>query len=359
MADRPDPAREIRITGLHALRGLNYWSRRPVIRMDLAVGAYHDISSADAPDFTDRLVRALPGLADHWCSIGAPGGFVQRLRSGTYAPHIIEHVALELQIVLGLDVGFGRTRDGDAPGEYTLVFEHRHEPMGLRAGALALEIVQRAFAGTLEAVGASLTELQSLLTTPDMPPVTSAVFGGITGGTHRAEAQHELLRRLEYGNGAVVVDVSPAYLLRAGLPYARSEIAIVLDTRLTDVPERFRAADRARQLVSILADAVRPGGTFVCRAEDWELQDYARDRDCRIAIYSDDDVTPRDEHVALAVGRVRRGRMVLDGMTDRAEEARIAAGMPVAPQVAAALAAYVTLHDRSTSDRGSTTARSR
>ena len=123
----PDPVTEIRITTLHATRGINFWSRRPVIRMDLAVGDYEDISSAEAPKFTDCLVSALPGLKDHHCSLGARGGFVTRLRRGTYAPHIIEHVALELQAMIGLEVGYGRTRGGDVPGEYTVVFEHRHE----------------------------------------------------------------------------------------------------------------------------------------------------------------------------------------------------------------------------------------
>ncbi|HWJ12638.1 MAG TPA: hypothetical protein VNS10_02785, partial [Gemmatimonadaceae bacterium] len=90
-----DAATEIRITTLHATRGMNFWSKRPVIRMDLAVGDFENISSADAEHFTPRLLNALPGLRDHECSIGSPGGFVLRLKRGTYAPHIIEHVALE------------------------------------------------------------------------------------------------------------------------------------------------------------------------------------------------------------------------------------------------------------------------
>lgn len=105
----PDPATEIRITGLHATRGFNYWSKRPVIRMDLAVGAFDEVSSADVAGVTDALVATMPGLREHHCSIGIPGGFVIRLRRGTYAPHIIEHVALELQTMIGHEVGFGRT----------------------------------------------------------------------------------------------------------------------------------------------------------------------------------------------------------------------------------------------------------
>ena len=71
------------MTSLHATRGVNYWSRSPVTRMDLVVGAYEDISSADAPGFTEALVAAMPGLVEHRCSIGERGGFVTRLRRGT------------------------------------------------------------------------------------------------------------------------------------------------------------------------------------------------------------------------------------------------------------------------------------
>ena len=123
----PDATVELRMTSLHSTRGANYWSRRPVTRLDIAVGAYEDISSADAPGFTTTIVSAMPGLEEHRCSIGERGGFITRLERGTYAAHIIEHVALELQCTIGHEVGFGRTRGGDVDGEYTIVFEHLHE----------------------------------------------------------------------------------------------------------------------------------------------------------------------------------------------------------------------------------------
>jgi len=80
VAERPGAAAEIRVVALHATRGINYWSRRPVIRMDVQVGAFEHISSADAVRFTERLIAILPGLEAHECSIGAPGGLVLRLQ---------------------------------------------------------------------------------------------------------------------------------------------------------------------------------------------------------------------------------------------------------------------------------------
>src|SRR3954469_18894191 len=248
VAERAEAATEIRMTTLHATRGKNFWSLRPVTRMDLQVGAYEDISSAGVPDLTRQLTAAMPGLIEHRCSIGERGGFLVRLRRGTYAPHIIEHVALELQTMMGHDVGFGRTRGGDVDGEYTLVFEHVHEQVGLRAAALALEAVQQAFDGVLESVDAAVAELKAIAETPDTPPLHHRVLCGVTGGDGRAEAQRMLRERLGDPD-ALVIDVSPGYLLQAGLPYARSSMAIILDAKLADVPPRYQEDERATQLV--------------------------------------------------------------------------------------------------------------
>jgi hypothetical protein len=341
--DRPDPATEIRITTLHSTRGINFWSRRPVIRMDLAVGEYDDISSADVENFAEQLVKAMPGIRDHHCSIGSRGGFVTRLRRGTYAPHIIEHVALELQSMIGHEVGYGRTRGGDVRGEYTVVFEHDHEQVGMRAAALALEVVQQAFAGTLETVEPAVTELQTLAKTPDSPPIHQRVICGITGGDGRAEAQQELVERLtKMGReDPLVIDASPGYLLQAGLPYSRSDMAIILDAQPADVPDRYQDEEHARRLVSIVADAVRRDGVVICPAKEWELQDYIRDLECQVAIFAtDDDVTRRDQKVAMAVGRVRDGDIVLERCGDPVVAGKLRDDVPAASQVAAALAEY-------------------
>lgn len=339
---RPDPATELRITALHGTRGINFWSKRPVIRMDLAVGSYEDISSADVDGFSDALVGTMPGLIEHRCSLGTRGGFVTRLRRGTYPPHVIEHVALELQTMAGLDVGYGRTRGGDVPGEYTLVFEHRHEQVGLRAAALSLEIVQRALAGTLETVQPAVQELSALASTADAPPPHQRVFCGVSGGSARAECQQEITRRLGASDDRLVIDVSPAYLLQAGLPYARSEFGVVLDTRLSDVPERYRDVELARRLMSVITEGVRRDGFLVCPAKEWELQDYAREEDCRVGVFAtDDDITARDERVAAAVAYVKDGRIHLEHCGAPADGGELRGDYPAGAQVAAALVQYV------------------
>lgn len=337
---KPDPSVEIRMTTLHATRGANFWSTRPVMRMDLIVGAYEDISSADVPGFTEALVSAMPGLEEHRCSIGERGGFIMRLRAGTYAPHIVEHIALELQTMIGHDVGYGRTRGGDNEGEYTLVFEHMHEGVGLRSAALALETVQHAFAGTLTSVDHAVAELSALAALPDVPALRQHVLCGITGGSDRAATRNEIVRR-GFGSSELIVDVSPVYLLQAGLPYSRSDIAIVMDTRLTDVPERYQEEERAQRLVTTVADAVPRGGIVIVPAKEWEIQDKVRESGCRVAIFApDSDVTRRDRKVARAVAMVKDGRITVHTSGRETDLGEVRDDSSVAAQVAGALAAF-------------------
>ena len=313
--------------------------------MDVAVGAYDQISSAERRGVTERLIAALPGLTEHECSIGEPGGFVVRLRRGTYAPHIIEHVALELQTMIGHQVGFGRTRGGDVEGEYTIVFEHVHEQVGLRAAAVALETVQRAFDGVLAPshVAAAVRELAALAGTPDTPPAAHHVLVGVTGGAGRAECVSLLHAALGPSDDEhLLIDVAPSFILYAGLPYARSRLAIVLDTLIGDVPPRYRESERARRLVATLIDAVPRHGFVVCPATEIELQEEAREAGCRVAVFTPDSTIGDDAlELATAFGRVRDGAIWVEHCRDAECVRLLYPELPVAPQLAAALAAYV------------------
>jgi hypothetical protein len=325
---------------LHSTRGANYWSRLPITRMDLTIGAYEGISSADVPGFTTQLVGAMPGLRDHRCSIGEPGGFIIRLKRGTYCAHVVEHVALELQMMIGHDVGYGRTRGGETKGEYTLIFEHVNESVGLRAAALALETVQSAFAGTLESVDHAVSELASLAQTPGVPAVVQHILCGITGGAHRAETRRELVGR-GFDAQDLIVDVSPSYLLQAGLPYSRSDVAIILGAELSDVPERYQVPRRARRLLSVVADAVPEDGIVIVPAKEWEIQDRVRDAGCRVSIFSTlNDVTTKDKKVARASAYLDGRRIMIEQLDTLMEAGWLHDKAPADAQVAATLAAF-------------------
>ena len=109
------PLPTLRILETRVLRGPNYWAREPVIRMLVDLGSLEDFPSNTIPGFVDRLMTLIPSLEEHACSLGRRGGFVTRLRDGTWAGHVAEHIALELQNLAGTDVRHGKTR---TTGEY-------------------------------------------------------------------------------------------------------------------------------------------------------------------------------------------------------------------------------------------------
>jgi len=139
----------------------------------------------------------------------------------------------------------------------------------------------------------------------------------------------------------LIVDVSPSYMLQAGLPYSRSDVAIILDAELTDVPDRFRQSGRAQRLVSVVADAVPKNGIVIVPAKEWEIQDRVRDAGCRVAIFAtNDDVTSRDKKVARAAAMVEGRRIMVEQFDTVVEAGWLHDKAPIEAQVAAALAAF-------------------
>jgi len=137
----PRPAPTLQILETRILRGPNYWSRSPVVRMLVDLGVLEQFPSNTIPGFVDGLLTYLPSLEDHACSLNRRGGFVTRLRDGTWAGHVAEHVALELQNQAGTPVRHGKTRGAGVEGQYNVVFEFGEEAVGIEAGKLAVRIV--------------------------------------------------------------------------------------------------------------------------------------------------------------------------------------------------------------------------
>lgn len=151
------------ILELRALRGPNRYSRHIAIFLLLDIGELEERPSDQIPGFPDRLVELLPSLHGHRCSVGEPGGFIQRLHRGTWAAHIVEHVALELQCLAEMEVGFGKTLGTAHKGVYKVAYRYRVESAGLMAGREAVALVkavveERPF--DVERVVAQLKELR-------------------------------------------------------------------------------------------------------------------------------------------------------------------------------------------------------
>jgi cyanophycin synthetase len=135
-------ASELRVTRVRALRGPNFWRLAPVVACDLALGSLDHVSTAELPGFTDRLLAALPTLVEQKCSPGHRGGFIERLREGTYLPHVLEHLALELQTRAGSEVQFGRVVPSGDEGTWWVIVAYEDEEVGVRAMNEAVRLVR-------------------------------------------------------------------------------------------------------------------------------------------------------------------------------------------------------------------------
>ena len=126
-------------------RGPNLYSRRPMIRFLLDLGELEEYPTVELPGFSDRLLELIPTLWQHGCSYGEDGGFVRRMKEdeGTWLGHVLEHIAIELQCLVGTPVSFGKTRGEGLPkGQYYVVYSYIEEAVGLAAGDLALRIIR-------------------------------------------------------------------------------------------------------------------------------------------------------------------------------------------------------------------------
>ena len=137
----------MRVLNITVLRGPNIWSRRPVIEAIVDLEDLKEKPSNQIPGLYERLTSWLPSLIEHRCSEGVRGGFLLRLKEGTYCGHILEHVWIELQGLAGSEVGFGKTRESNVSGVFFVVARFEYEELGLRAFEQAFELLKHAIAG--------------------------------------------------------------------------------------------------------------------------------------------------------------------------------------------------------------------
>lgn len=143
------------ILEIRTLRGPNYWSGywKKLIVMRLDIGEYEQKPTSKIENFYERMSEALPSLVTHGCSYQEEGGFFKRVQEGTWAGHAIEHFALELQTLAGMDVGYGRTRETGETGIYNVVFSYMEEEVGRFAARAATRLfLDLAGAGSIDEI---------------------------------------------------------------------------------------------------------------------------------------------------------------------------------------------------------------
>lgn len=197
------------IYSIQSFTGRNIYSHKPVIKIVVDIGDLHNVPTKDMDGFNDRLLKLFPGIRDHCCSLGYRGGFVERLKEGTYIGHVIEHLTLELQSMMGYEVYYGKTRVVREPFLYYIVFEYMNEKCGIECGRTAVEIVWNlAKNESIDAAGI-FDNLKKISVESELGPSTKAIFDEARKrGIPAMRLGNESLIQLGYGKYSRLVQAS-------------------------------------------------------------------------------------------------------------------------------------------------------
>ncbi|MBO6185726.1 MAG: cyanophycin synthetase [Chryseobacterium sp.] len=167
----------MKIEKIQALRGPNIWSirRKKLIQMRLDLEEMEDFPTNKIEGFRERIEHLMPSLISHRCSEGTRGGFFHRIETGTWMGHVIEHIALEIQTLAGMDTGFGRTRETKSPGVYNVVFDYIEENAGIYAAEQAVEIALALIEDKEYDINACIRKLKEIRERVRLGPSTGSI----------------------------------------------------------------------------------------------------------------------------------------------------------------------------------------
>ncbi len=167
----------MKILKVQALRGPNIWSvqRKKLIQMRLDLEEMEQFPTNKIDGFRERIEAMFPTMIEHRCSEGCRGGFFMRIERGTWMGHVIEHIALEIQTLAGMETGFGRTRETKTPGTYNVVFSYTEENVGMFAAESAVNIAQSLIDGTEYNLEADIQKMREIRERVRLGPSTGSI----------------------------------------------------------------------------------------------------------------------------------------------------------------------------------------
>lgn len=171
---------DIRLLRITYLRGPNIWTYRPALETWLDLGELEDHPSHLLPGFNERLVTLLPALVEHHCGVGERGGFLERLHTGTWAGHVLEHVVIELLNLAGMPTGFGQTRSTSQRGVYRMVFRARDEHVARTALAAGHRLVMSAINDVQFDLTAAVEQIREKIDDCYFGPSTASIVAAAT-----------------------------------------------------------------------------------------------------------------------------------------------------------------------------------
>ena len=227
----------MKIIEIKTLRGPNYWSnyRKKLIVMKLDLENLEESPTNKIDGFSDRLEKLIPSMHRHRCSKDYAGGFFERVKEGTWMGHVIEHIALEIQSMAGMECGFGRTRGTSKEGIYNVVFSYMEENVGLFAAKASVKIAEALIDNTEYDLEADIKMMRQMREESRFGPSTGSIVDeAVARDIPFIRLNSESLVQLGYGKNQV--------RFRATMTDRTSSIAVDLASNKDETKKMLEAA---------------------------------------------------------------------------------------------------------------------
>lgn len=245
------------IKEIRTYSGRNIFSHKPVVKMLVDLAELADTTTTQLTGFKEQLLVWFPGLQSHYCSTGHEGGFVERLHEGTYLSHVTEHLALELQCVMGYDVYFGKTRIVEEPSLYCIVYEYINDSCAESFGRAAVEIVDGLANGLPVSIQSILESLRRTVRDCDLGPSTQAIMD-------EARRRHIPVRRIGKDSLLQLGYGKNLRYIEASLPDTTSCIAVDL-AKDKELAKRILRENKIPVPEGRLADSIEEALSLACQ----------------------------------------------------------------------------------------------
>lgn len=166
----------MRILNIRTIPGPGVYHLKPTLMMKIDLGEYTDKASTEVPHFTENLLFLFPELNEHFCSPGYKGGFVERLKRGTYPAHIIEHIALALSELCGIGVDFGKSVYHGPHGIYNVIVRYKSKEAMKEVLRSSVEILQKLYCAEVPDIQSMVEEIKSIVLDEKFGPSTEAII---------------------------------------------------------------------------------------------------------------------------------------------------------------------------------------
>ncbi len=248
----------MKIIEIKVMRGPNFWSinRKKLIVMKLDIEGLEELPTNKIDGFDKRIEQLMPSLFTHRCSEGKEGGLFSRIQEGTWMGHVIEHIALELQSLAGMECGYGRTRSTGTVGVYHVVFSYMEEAVGIYAAKVAVKIAEALIANEPYDIDNDIRHMRELRESVRFGPSTGSIVDeAIARDIPFIRINGESLVQLGYGKNQV--------RFRATMTDRTSSIAVDL-------------ASNKDETKRMLKDAAIPVAKGVCISNPNDLEDAVK-----------------------------------------------------------------------------------